>query len=161
MSRFRNASNTRYLKALFFETSSDKSCVVYTLKDNDHEGYPSLRRLYLEEGDPLEISFAEKYLDGYEHWEMLVECTWFEPYAERWRKELELTIRSDALKNIILDSKSDSKSAASSNRFLVEGGWKPKATKGRPSKADIKKATKDELQIRQRLEDDYNRINLQ
>lgn len=145
MSAFRTISGNRYLQGLFFEqTHADKSTVVYTLKDSDHLGFPSLYRLYMEEGDPLEFRFAQNHLDGYEHWLMLCDCTWFRPYVERWRKELELKIRSEALVRVIADSKSGSRSSAASNRLLLERGWarEDRATKGRPTKSDIKAEAK-------------------
>lgn len=158
MNKFRNSSGARYTKALFFETITDKTTVLYTLKDEDHEGFPSLYRLYLEEEDPLEYNFANKYLDGWEHWELLCECDWFLPKVERWRRELELKIRSEALAKIVKDADSDSKSAQMSRRFLVNGEWKPKHTKGRPTKAEITRATKESVAQHKIMQQDLDRI---
>src|SRR3990167_1337022 len=92
---FKNASGARLTQALFYEeTGADKSSVIYTLKDQDHEGFPSLYRLYIEMEDILEYEFANKYLDNWSHWEWLTQAGWFKPYVLRWRKELELKIRS-------------------------------------------------------------------
>lgn len=159
-SKFKNASNARLLRALFYEeTDSDKSTVVYTLKDEDHQGYPSLYRLYLEMEDLLEYEFANTYLDGWSHWEMLTQCSWFKPYVTRWRKELELKIRSKALRNLREDAKSESRTANSSNRYLLERGWQEKATKGRPSKEDVKRAAREQADAQKTLESDFLRLN--
>lgn len=141
-SRFKNVEYNIFLtKALFFEmTGADKSTVIYTLKDEEHEGFPSLREAYLSCEDPTEYIFANDYLGGWSHWEKLLKCTWFKPYIKRWRHELELKIKSDALRRIKAESKTDSKNAFTANRFLLEKGWTEKNTKGRPSKDDIKKA---------------------
>jgi outer membrane protein assembly factor BamD (BamD/ComL family) len=41
-------NNVKYLKGLFFEqVNSDKSTVLYTLKDVPHEGFPSFYQLYM------------------------------------------------------------------------------------------------------------------
>lgn len=143
MNTFRSTSGNRFTQALFYEqTGVDKSTVVYTLKDQDHLGFPSLYRLYMEMSDPLEWRFATTHLDGWEHWTILCECSWFKPYVERWRKELELKIRSEALVRIMADSTGDTKSAQMNNRILLERGWVVDATgtKGRPSKTEIRDA---------------------
>lgn len=148
-----------YLRAIFYEeTGADKSTVVYTLKDEDHEGFPSLYRLWMEMEDLLEYEFANEYLGNWSHWETIKECSWFKPYYTRWKKELELKIRSKALHKLRTDAAGETKTSNSSNRYLLERGWEDKATKGRPSKADIKKAAKEQAQSIQVLESDLNRI---
>ena len=140
---FRNPSGARYLKGLFYETlGSDKSTVVYTLKDHDHKGYVSLYRLYMEANDLTEYRFAMSHLDGWEHWEMLTECEWFKPVVARWRKELELRMRAEALASIIETSKASSNpNAYHANKYLLEGAWKLPGDKkaGRPTKEAIAK----------------------
>lgn len=157
MSKFRNSKGMRLMSSLFLETSyADQSNCVYTLKDEDHRGLPSLYRLYMETEDLTEYEFANKYLDGYEHWTMICESNWFKKYIARWRKELELKIRGRALK-VLQEIASDPshKSASGVNQFLVKGGWKEAAGKGRPSKDDVKKAAKEEADLKSRLEEDF------
>lgn len=159
MNKFRNGAGARYLRALFFETTpADKSTVLYTLKDSDHEGYPSLYLLYMASEDLLEYDFANTYLDGWEHWQMLCECPWFEPYVTRWRQELELVVRSKALARLRQDADSDSRSSAASNRFLLERGWIDKPQKGRPTKASVKAETQRQAAIKKSVQDDYDRM---
>lgn len=160
-SRFRNAQGVRFLKALFFEeTLADKSNVVYSLKDNDHEGYPSLYRLYMETGDPTEWKFATTHLDGFDHWQMLCECTWFKPYVARWRKELQLRIASEALTRIMAEAKTTSRNAFTANRFLLEGGWEPrdKKTAGRPSRQTIREEAARIASSESQVASDYERL---
>jgi hypothetical protein len=134
---------------LFLEESyEDRSNVLYTLKDNDYDGYISLYRKYLEEADLTEIQFARKYFDGWEHWQMVANASWFKPYISRWREELELEVRSNALRSIVETAKdSSSRNAYEANKFLLQGHWKPgkgKSDVGRPSK-DAIKAKAEEL----------------
>lgn len=162
-SKFRNSTNGRYLKGLFFEqTLADKSSVVYTLKDWDHLSYPSLYRLYMEMEDLTEYEFANAYLDGWEHWEMLCQCEWFKPYVERWRKELTLKIQARALKALRAEAESSSKNAFVANKFLVDKGWVDKSEKahgrGRPSKDEVKKAADAIALSDKRLEEDLQRL---
>lgn len=164
--KFRNNSNGRYLKGLFFEmTPSDKSSVSYTLKDWDHtvDGvvYPSLYRLYLEQEDLTEYEFANTYLDGWEHWEMLTSCSWFKPYAERWRKELALKVKARALNRLKAEAASSSKNSFLANKYLVEKGWVDKTDnhgRGRPSKEEVKAAANEIVLSDRRIQDDYDRL---
>lgn len=163
--KFKSSIGSRYLNGLFFErTSADKATVLYTLKNEDHNNYPSLYRLYMEFEDVTEWEFANTYLDGWDHWTMLCDCTWFSPYILRWRRELELKLRARALKLIRSEAESDSKNAYYANKFLLEGGWKEKSTTasngaGRPLKA--KDTAKDEIlahEAKQKINRDFDRI---
>jgi hypothetical protein len=163
VSKFRNeVNNSRYTKALFFETSfPSKETVLYTLKDVDHQGYPSLYLLYMATNDPTEWKFATEYFDGWEHWEMLCECEWFKPLVSRWRRELELRMKSQALARIMAEAKTSSREAFASNKYLLERGWEPKEgqnKRGRPSKAEISKAAHEAVTENNRLSSDLVRL---
>lgn len=164
--KFRHPNtNNRYYKALFFEeTGADKSTVVYTLKDVDHEGFPSLYRLYMELDDPTEWEVANQLMDGWEHWENLCTCTWFKPIVERWRKEVELRMKSKALHRIRSEAKTASKEAFAANKYILEKGWEPKESsksgRGRPTKDEIKRAADDLAKASNQLSDDYLRLGL-
>lgn len=158
--RFRNPSGARYLKGLFYEESRDKASVVYTLKDHDHLGLPSLYRLYMECGDLTEYRFAMSHLDGWEHWEMLTSCSWFQPFVERWRRELELRVRSEALSNILVVA-ADKANPTSyhANKYLLDGQWKP-SKRGRPSKDEIKSELNRQITAQKDVDEDAQRIGL-
>lgn len=159
--KYRNSENTRYLRGLFFEQQgADKSSVLYTLKDVDHEGFPSLYRLYMEFEDLTEWEFANEYLEGWEHWKMLCECTWFKPYIDRWREELDLKIQAQALRRLIKEAEGDSRSSQSANKFLLEKGWVPKekTKRGRPSKEEVRREAMKKAEETQRLKEDYQRV---
>jgi hypothetical protein len=166
VSRFRAPNNTLFTKGLFYETTlADKSTVIYTLKDWDHAVedvvYPSLYLKYLQANDPTEYRFATEYLEGWYHWEVLLSCSWFQPYVTRWRKELEVRMRSEALSRIIREAKTTSRDSFMANRYLLEKGWEPKESKngrGRPSKEEIQKAATDIVRADNNLLDDYKRI---
>lgn len=155
-------NNVKYLKGLFFEqVNSDKATVLYTLKDSEHEGFPSFYQLYMTLDDPTEWEVSQNLVDGWDHWEALCACTWFKPYLERWRKELELRMKSKALKRIRTEASINSKEALAANKYLLEKGWEPKDGKsgrGRPSKEDIKKAANEIASVESRISGDFNRI---
>ena len=155
---FKNTSGGFYTKGLFFETTlADKSTVHYTLKDQDHQGYPSLFRLYMEESDPTEYRFAETHLASWAHWQALTACTWFKPYLRDWRHALELKIKSEALAEIMSLAKASGRDKLAANRFLIEKGWESSG-KGRPSKDDIRKAAMDAVDFSSQISEDYSRI---
>jgi hypothetical protein len=165
VNKFRNSGGQRYTNGLFYETTlADKATVLYTLKDQDHKGYPSLYRLYMEQEDLTEWEFANTYLDGWEHWTMLCSSQWFKPYAERWRHELELKLKARALNSVREVAKGGGQNAYYANKFLLEGGWKEKDSssgrgRGRPKKT--KDATQEEilaLEAKQRIKDDFERV---
>lgn len=160
--KFKNSSGAYLLRGLFYETTgADKTGVIYTLKDEDHEGYPSLKRLYMEVGDPTEYHFAINHLAGVEHWDRLCESTWFKPYIEQWRRELELRYRAEALNRIIEESKKETSAARfQANKFILDKGWAPskKDSVGRPSKEAIKQKAIELYEDDKRLQGDYDRI---
>lgn len=166
-SEFRNERNVRLLKGLFLETGGRESG-MYTLRDKDHtsEGktFVSLRRLYLEEEDVTEYSFANKHMESWEHWQMLLECKWFQEYVTRWRTELELKLKSRALKNIMAEAAGQTKSSFNANKWLAEKNWIDKAAesnrRGRPSKAEINKIAMEEAMSTRQVNDDMKRLGI-
>lgn len=167
MSRYRNDQNTRLLEALFFERANRpgvaKKHVLYTLKDEDHKGFPSLYRLYMETADPTEHYFASAYFENYDHWRMLTQSKWFKPHLDRWRNELEIKIRAKALAAIqrVADD-IDDKNSFQANKFLINKGWKDtekkESTVGRPTREAIKKEAELLHKESSDVDDDYKRL---
>lgn len=137
---------------------ADKSSCVYTLKSQDHLGYPSLYRLYMEANDPTEYSFAVSHLDGWDHWEQLSQCQWFQSYLNKWRRELEIRFKSRAVADLIALAQTNPKDAVQINKFLVSRGWVDKDKKGRPSAHDIKRAAQEQADLDRQLTEDFERI---
>ena len=145
--KFRNSQGIRYTKALFADViDTDKSNCIYVLEDHHEKPeLPSLHRLYIEMEDPTEYLFGETYFENYEHWTMIANAPWMKPYLEKWRKELDLKVRAEALVRIRKESESDeSKNSFQANKFLVEKGYvqvdekdKESKKRGRPSKEEI------------------------
>lgn len=163
-SEFRLSNRKRLLKGLFFETTlADKTGVKYTLKDEDHLGYPSLSRLYLEISDPTEYQFAVSCLESWDHWEQLCECNWFKPYVARWRRELEMKLKSEALAAVMKTAKANGKDGLAANRYLIDRGWEPKSgqtKRGRPTKDEIRSAALEQVEYNKRLEEDFQRLQV-
>lgn len=162
---YKNQSGAYLTRGLFYETTlADKEGVIYTLKDEDHLGYKSLKRLYIEANDPTEYRFATAHLDGVEHWERLVECSWFKPYVSQWRRELELQIRAEALLRIRAIAKDDThKGSLAANKMLLDGAWKGEADgakRGRPSKAQVQEEATRIATVNLQFDEDAKRLGL-
>ena len=158
--KFKNINGVWITRDLFHETASDKSNVIYTLRQEDYNGYPSLYRLYMETNDVTEYNFAVQYLGGWSHWKALQKATFFEPYLLEWREELETRARSFALAKIIEAGKGSGPIAYAAQKFVANKEWdkaKPN-TKGRPSNAQIKAAANDLAAERERLNEDLARL---
>jgi hypothetical protein len=162
--KFKNAQGRRLLAAMFFETTlADKSQVLFSLKENDHEGYPSLYRLYMETADPTEYQFAVSHLDGWAHWQELSACKWFEPYLTAWRSELAVRLESEAqarIRDIAKDSGNPNYYYA--NKYLLESTRKPAEAgkRGRPSKGSAQAVETHQRALEREIADDARRLGI-
>lgn len=124
--KFRNASGVKLTKALFYETTGeDKSSVVYTLKGEDHKGFLSLKKKYIETEDITEYEFANRYLFDFDHWMDLCECTWFKPHVALWREELRRKLESRYIWKLMEMSESGGKEGLQATKILLERNKKP------------------------------------
>lgn len=146
-----------------FQEGYDKRgpAAVYTLKDQDTD-VPSLKRLYLEEADLTEYTFATKYLGGWDHWQVLLASDFVRPHVDKWRTELELKLKAEALKRMIDEAVADGRNAFAANKFLVSNGWVDKKAepqrRGRPSKADVKAEALRIAQQTDSVDEDFERL---
>jgi hypothetical protein len=143
---FVDAGGKPLTQSLFLEVAySDKA--VYSLKENHcmYEGklYPSLKRLYLEMEDPTEYDFATKYLLGFKHWKRLYENRLIGRHIDEWREELEMKLRSKAVKHMLASAAEGNYQAA---KWFADRGWGNKGA-GRPSKQDIEREKKFQARV--------------
>lgn len=144
---------------------------LFTLDDYSNAVAPSFKRLYVEIGDPSEYDVAILLLGSWEHWTRLVESVWFKPYLNEAREELNAKIRSQAVKQIQNDGKVAFSEATrlAANKFLATGGYlqeaekevvKEVAKRGRPSKEEIARRTKEILTEEGTINADYARMQI-
>ena len=131
-----------FTQGLFLEIGYGKYA-VYTFKEDDYtykgKVYPSVKKAYLEMEDPTEYEFAKKYFVDWTHWKKICENKVLRVEIDKWREELELQIRSQAIRDIINNSTEGSYQAS---KYLADRGWDKNAV-GRPNKAT--KAKDDKL----------------
>ena len=158
-SKLRDSRGRPLTQSLFLEVGYNTEFAVYTLKDDDHEYegkvYPSLKKLYLAHEDPTEYDFACTYLLGWQHWQRIVRNRVFSKTIEEWREELELKVRSQAVREILIQSASDKGFQAA--KWIADKGW-DKRTAGRPSNADIERETKVQAKINEEYNADVVRL---
>lgn len=159
-SPFKNASGTRITKGLFFETADIKDNVYYTLKREDHLGFVSLYRLYMEAKDLTEHRFAKAHLDGWEHWEMMCSASWFKPFLEVWRRELQALLETEALDRMRARAGSDGKDAFAADKYLLDRLRKPASElkRGRPTKDAIRAETQRMASVAAAIDNDHQRL---
>lgn len=153
--------------ALFWEKRGTygSESTKYTLKDYEHNGYPSLYKLYLDLEDTTEWEFANAYLDGYEHWLRLCACDWFKPYVARWRKELELKLKARQLRTIAQIANADDQGTNKYNaaKYLLDKGYviEPvaKTKRGRPSNQEVSEEATRLAEEDIRIKEDFKRMN--
>lgn len=158
-SKFKDENGRFIVQGLFLEDRYNTSLAYYTTKDEDHKYkgrvYPSLKRLYIEEGDILEYDFANKYLVNWEHWQRIVNNKWLNTFVTSWRDELLISIKGEALASIIdMAVENNSYQAA---KYLLDEGWIAK-DKGRPSNKEIDRKLQEKVELRERFTKDIERM---
>ena len=127
----------------------------------DRDNYLQYYKLYIEEDDPTEYSFVKKHIGTLEEWDSLCLTPWFKPIISQWRKEVELKIKSKALRALRLVACGDTRDAFVANRYLLDGNWKETKKRGRPSKQEIEEEKNKIILEDQRLKEDWNIVNVQ
>lgn len=144
-------------QSLFLEIGYSESA-LYTLKDNDFDyngkHLPSIKRLYLECGDPTEYEFATTYLLGWGHWQRICENKAVRRHIDEWRLELEVKLRSRGVKAAIVAANGGNFQAS---KWLADRGWDTRGP-GRPTKADIDRETKIQAEINNEYSADILRL---
>jgi hypothetical protein len=162
-SKFKNISNRFYTKAIFYEMNiTDKDTILYTLKDEDHLGYPSLYRLYMEMDDITEYQFATTYFHSWAHWDELSQSGWFQPYISKWREELLLRRKMRHIREIERIASEGGKDSLAAQKYLLERAWEKNATPrkrvGRPDKPEDTQTDEEVRLSRKMFSQDYDRI---
>lgn len=121
--------------------------------------YKEYYKLYIEEDDPTEFSFVKKHIGSLEEWDCICNTSWFKSIILQWRREVELKIKSKALKALRIVASGDTRDAFVANRYLLDGNWKEtKSKRGRPSKQEIQDEVNRQASDTKKIEDDWERI---
>ena len=134
--KFLTSDGRPITQSLFLELGYNDEA-IYTLKDFNHtykgKEYLSIKAAYLEMSDPTEYDFATKYFLNWKHWQRICANKAIRIHIDEWREELEMKLRSRAVKLTIAQAEGGSYQAA---KWLADKGW-TKREAGRPSKAEV------------------------
>lgn len=159
-SKMLGPKNNVLTQGLFLEIGYNPEQAVYTLKDWDwnYEGvwYPSLKRLYLEHEDIVEYDFANTYLLGWKHWQRLCNNRILRKHIEEWRFELELKLRSQAIKQIV-DMSVDEQKGFQAAKYIANKEWSKNGV-GRPKKDTSEFDLKQEAKLNEEFSEDASRL---
>lgn len=149
----------RYLtRALFVELTDKEMAAKYPPLCTLGEAH----ELYLEVCDPTEYEFAKRLLghaDFWAHWLRLLQTPTFLAELHKWREELEVKIRSGAIRQM-RESARDPQRGTAAAKWIAEGSWKEKRKVGRPTKEAEAVSKAVEQAIEDDLRKDAERISL-
>lgn len=131
---------------------------VYALRAGKYKGCPSLKDIYMELSDPTEYDFAIEALGSWEAWQRLTGPdgpSWFAPYVNAWRDELEVKLRREAF----LHMRELAKGKTDAAKWLAEGRWETRKA-GRPTKAEAQRELAKVTSIHKGYEEDAARLGL-
>lgn len=138
---FKDKLNRHRTLSLFFEYRAKGIEPMFVLSDRDRviDGveYKSLKRLYLQERDIKEYTFATKYLDNWEQWNKLLSNKIIREHIDNWRNELELMIESESLQALYQTATLEGAKGTTAAKYLVEKGYAKKSEK-KPVEASLK-----------------------
>ena len=135
MDQIKNIRNKPRTKSLFYELSyDDPSDSIFTLKEEDivAHGRPmmSLHKVYMAmvPNDPTEYEFAMTVFGSWDCWKAICNSPPLKPHVNKWRKEAEVKVKSEAIKSIAEEMKTGGRSSFSAAKLLLEKGWLDKDT---------------------------------
>jgi hypothetical protein len=150
-------------QSLFWETSTkrEKYPPLFTLKDKESKGLPSLRQIYFtyEHLPEHEYEFALDVFGSWELWNKIATESTVRHHIVEWRKELEMKVRASAMKAMIQSALNDGSKGAATAKYLSEAGWRGTA-RGRPTKEELQRELKVQAGIAKEFEADLERIGL-
>lgn len=155
-------------KSLFYELSyDDPSLSLFTLKERDIQAHGmsflSLQKLYLSlaPNDPTEYEFAQTIFGSWEVWQTISKAPVIRVHVSRWRREVEVKVKSEAIKAIAEEMKSNGRSSFSAAKLLLDKGWLDKDT-AEVAKGKLKLKEEDEMnkEALSLLSEDAERLGL-
>ena len=147
--QLKTANGITRTKSLFYELSyNDPEYAIFTTKEQDHvtaDGRPlvSLQQLYVSmvPNDPTEYEFAQTVFGSWEVWEKIKKAPQIAPFVKRWKNEVEIKVKSQAIQAIAMEMKEGGRSSFSAAKLLLEKGW---LDKDNASQAKKKLAMKEQ-----------------
>jgi hypothetical protein len=117
------------------------------------------RERFIAEGDPTEYAGAMELVGSWQEW-----CRFKKEWPEfassilpEWLDELEVKLRSGAIKRICSSALSEGKDGVVAAKWIAEGGYKEKKA-GRPTHRQRERENKIEERLTTAIDDDVARV---
>jgi len=148
---FCTPTGKRLTVGLFFETARTEE-----VEAEPHFYLAEWRKRYVEIADPTGYIAAMELMGDWEHWMFLRTSKAFSAIMDGWDKEVEVKLRSAAIKNLIVNSKSEKGQASA--KWLAEAGFKMNVDK---RKKDVKLQEEAIVkEVASKVADDMERLGL-
>lgn len=169
-SQARDERNLMRTTSLFWEVRRDRAedanfQPLFTLKDEDHEVdghyFFSLKKIYMEYDHVpgLEYDFAKDIFGSWDHWQKLIKSSMRHEF-QSWRDELDVRIKAEALRNMMIASRSPDARGVAASKYLADKGYADKRVAGRPSKEEVERQKKIATDVQNTLSEDMERLGL-
>ena len=111
--------------------------------------------IYLDVADPTEYETAMRLIGDYDHWLLIRNHPKIKPIIDKWAKEVEVKIRSEAIKQMTKHAKQPNGAAAA--KWIAEGTFMKRVLK---NKVDKEEEAEIQQEIATRVSDDMERLGL-
>ncbi len=152
VNKFKSAQNNWLVQALFHEgLTRSEIKPLYYLDD--------VRKEYLKLGDLTGVKLANKMFGGWQHFQHMLNTTWFKEHFDMWYEELVTMKVAEHLEKIEQIAREDTAQAFQAAKFLVTKEYMESPTKrGRPSKDEITGNLKQEVRKLDAAKQDLQRM---
>lgn len=170
-SKLFGSNNKLRTQTLFWEHkySDPDGNVVFTTSNDDltkgSKTYISLKKIFLEVGDPTEYEFALKVFGEWDIWDRIKKSRLVAGELKKWHIELRIKQRSEQLlkiSEIALDNKASASARYQASKFLYEEAniTTEPSKRGRPSKEEVEGELKAQARISEQVRRDMKRLGL-
>ena len=149
-------------ESLFKETCSAAAKAngyspVFTLKEVDPDGLPSMRKHFILSEDPTGYTTAKELLGSWSHWQKIFANKRFKEELDAWQEELDVRLRSKAIKAIKDTALTEGSKGTTAAKYLADGAYRG-TKRGRPSKEDVARETRIQAGLSRELAEDEERV---
>ena len=133
----RGAPRTKSLFADVIYQDSPYTPIYYLRQETSDDQYIALKEVYLQIADPTEYEFAKMCFHSYQQWETITALPWAANFVSQWRAELQLKLRSEAVKeifNMTVDPEVKETSRLQALKWLADTGFVNKTHKTKVAK---------------------------
>jgi len=113
------------------------------------------RTTYVQLSDPTEYVAALVLLGNWEHWQALLTSTPFMVHLEQWRREVEVKVRSEAIIELVKQSKNTKGTMAA--KWLAEAGFVARDKRTKKGREDSDAA---ERESKSKVAEDAKRLGI-